>query len=682
MPNRLATETSPYLLQHADNPVDWYPWGGEALARARAENRPILLSIGYSACHWCHVMAHESFEDAEIARLMNERYVSIKVDREERPDLDQIYQTAHSILTRRPGGWPLTMFLTPDQTPFFAGTYFPKTPRHGLPGFADLLVRVADAYGQQGPAIAEQNARLKEALAGIHPERAAAVRLSAEPIRAALAGLERTFDPVEGGFGRAPKFPHPTDIELCLRRHAQTGDTDALGMATLTLTKMAEGGIFDHLGGGFCRYSVDGEWTIPHFEKMLYDNAQLLPLYADGWRITADPLFAETAKATAQWVMTEMQSDDGGYFSSVDADSEGAEGKFYLWTPDEVRALLTEDEYVVAAAYFGLDADPNFEGQAWHLRVRTQLPAIAARTGATLESVRGRLESARAKLLAQRAGRVPPGRDEKILTSWNALMIGGMARAGRALGEPQWVASARRALDFARSTLWTGGRFLATSKDGRAHLAAYLDDYAYALAALLEMLQSDFRVEDWVWAMEVADALLRHFEDARDGGFFFTAHDHEQLIHRTKVGHDNATPNGNGVAARALLELGHLAGEVRFLEAAQRALELFAPQYADHPGGFSSLLFALDEWLVPPTTVILRGDTVEATRWARSLEADYRPATLVLTPGSIPVPLPLAKPGASSTGPSQAWVCLGPQCLPALGDLESVRQTLAAQRRP
>ena len=512
--NRLAGETSPYLQQHAGNPVHWFPWGEEALALARAEDRPILLSVGYSACHWCHVMAHESFEDPWVAELMNGLFVNVKVDREERPDLDQIYQSAHAMLTRRSGGWPLTMFLTPEQEPFFGGTYFPRRSQYGLPGFVDLLQRVAAAYREQREVITEQSARLKAALALTNPASAESREsLPADASARAFALLEQSFDPVDGGFGHAPKFPHAAELDFCLRYHAASGDRGALRIVERTLTAMADGGIHDHLGGGFCRYSVDAEWTIPHFEKMLYDNAALLALYADAWRATREPLFARTANGIVEWLLRDMWAADGGFYSSVDADSEHHEGKFYVWTPDEVRDVLTAEEFALASPHWGLDQPPNFERTAWHLRVTQPLSAVAERLGIALAEAESRRERSRRKLFARREARVHPGRDEKILTSWNALMIAALARAARALDKPEWLAAAYRATDFLRSRLWRDGRLLATSKDERAHLNAYLDDHAFLLAALIELMQSGFRRSDLDWAIELADALLSRFED-------------------------------------------------------------------------------------------------------------------------------------------------------------------------
>jgi uncharacterized protein YyaL (SSP411 family) len=687
MSNRLARETSPYLLQHAENPVDWHPWGEEALTLARRENKPILLSVGYSACHWCHVMAHESFEDADVAAVMNRLFVNIKVDREERPDLDQIYQTAHQMLTERAGGWPLTMFLTPDGAPFFGGTYFPRTPRYGLPGFADLLERIAETFRTRRSEIEQQNTELLGALGRIHdtPSARQVAAPSAAPLAAAVERAAASYDARFGGFGGAPKFPHPADLELLLRRHARTGEARCSEMALTTLRRMGEGGIYDQLGGGFCRYSVDEQWLIPHFEKMLYDNGPLLRLCADAWlvshrdslRSSGDPLFKKIAEETAGWAMREMQSPEGGYYSSLDADSEHEEGKFYVWTPDQVRALLTADEYAVAAPHYGLDRPSNFEGRHWHLHVAQDLETVSASLGQPPGACERLLAAARGKLFAAREQRIRPGRDEKILSSWNALMIGGMAHAARVFGRADWLASARRALDFIRTRMWQEGRLLATYKDGRAHLNAYLDDHAFLLQALLEVMQADFRSEDLAFAQQLAEALLDRFEDRVAGGFFFTSHDHEQLIQRPKTGHDNATPSGNGVAAFALQRLGHLLGETRYLEATERTLQLYCPQAARNPGGFATLLMALEEQLAPPAIAILRGPEAEVRDWQRRLAGLFLPHTLALgLPGELPGLHPaLEKPYRQ---PVNAWVCSGVRCLEPMTDyaeLERVCKT-------
>jgi uncharacterized protein YyaL (SSP411 family) len=679
VPNRLAGETSPYLLQHAGNPVDWYPWGDAAFAFARRENKPILLSIGYSACHWCHVMAHESFEDERVAALMNELFVNIKVDREERPDLDQIYQLAHALLSRRSGGWPLTMFLTPDQEPFFGGTYFPKTARYGLDGFAELLPRIAAAYREQGPAIAEQNARLKAALTLTNPDpQDAGAALPVAASDGAWAGLTRSFDPVHGGFGSAPKFPHPFELDFCLRRYAARGDKNALEIVAVTLARMADGGIHDQLGGGFCRYSVDAEWTIPHFEKMLYDNAALLAVYADAWRATSDPTLARAARGIVDWSLRDMRAAEGAFCSSLDADSEHEEGKFYVWTAAEVEALLAPDEWAVARPHWGLDGPPNFEHRTWNLRVAAPLAEVASRLGIPVAQAEAGLEQARAKLLAARERRIHPGRDDKILTSWNALMIGALGHAARVFDEAAWLAAAQRAADFLRAALWQDGRLLATYKDGRAHLNAYLDDHAYLLAALLELMQTSFRAADLNWAVEIADTLLLRFEDAANGGFFFTSHDHEALLHRPKPAHDNATPAGNGIAAQALVTLGHWLGEPRYLDAAERTVRAFARELREQPSGVSSLLVALEEVTNPPATALLRGDPTTCAAWQRQLERAYRPGVRTLDLSHADALSGALSRPHSGAHAATAWVCRGTACLPPLHTLEAVEAALGA----
>ena len=680
MPNRLARETSPYLQQHADNPVDWYPWGEEALAEAKRTGKPILLSVGYSACHWCHVMAHESFEDPAIARVMNDLYVNVKVDREERPDIDQIYQVAQAMLTQRNGGWPLTMFLTPDQVPFFGGTYFPSAPRYGMPGFPDLLKRVRQFYDQHPDDIRQQGEGLAAALERMQPRSAThPSQLSREPLDRAAEYLGEAFDREHGGFSGAPKFPHPDTLELLLRRFAARGDAAALERAAFTLRRMAEGGIYDQVGGGFARYSVDAQWAIPHFEKMLYDNGWLLRLYADAWAATGEPLFERVCVETAAWTMREMQSPEGGYYSSLDADSEGEEGKFYVWTVDAIRALLTPAEFEVASMVYGLDREPNFEGGHWHFTVARPVAQAAREMEISEGTVQSTLDAARAKLREARERRVRPGRDEKVLTSWNALMIAGMARAGRALGHDDWIASARSALDFLRGTLWKDGRLLATYKDGRAHLDAYLDDHAYLLAALLEMLQADFRPADLAWAAELGDILLERFHDEEHGGFFFTSHGHEKLIQRPKPGPDNATPSGNAVAAWALHRLAFLTGETRFSDAAAGTVALFWPQLERQPAAFGTMLAALEEQLEPPRTLIVSGARDALGPWREALDGAYLPSTVVLlipagTPG---LPPPLAKPASDAVN---AWLCEGVTCLPPMDDPARLRDALKIPR--
>jgi uncharacterized protein YyaL (SSP411 family) len=658
--NRLAKETSPYLQQHAANPVDWYPWGPEALERARREDKPILLSVGYSACHWCHVMAHESFEDPAVAAVMNRLFVNVKVDREERPDLDQIYQSAQQMLSQRTGGWPLTMFLSPDGAPFFGGTYFPKESRYGLPGFPDLCERIAGIWQEKRADIASQNQEVLRAFSRTLPQGGVArAELSAEPVRAMLETLRSNFDARRGGFGGAPKFPHPTDLELCLRK----GEAE---MAHTTLTRMCEGGIYDQLGGGFSRYSVDAHWMIPHFEKMLYDNGPLLALLADAWLVTGDALYERCAAETAGWIIREMQSPEGGYYSSLDADSEHEEGKFYVWSREEVQSLLTNDEYLAFSSRYGLDHPPNFESAHWHLYVSRALAPGSEKL----------IEEARRKLFTIREKRIRPGRDEKALVSWNALAIRGMARAGRVFGRPAWIESARRAVAFIREKMWRDERLFATYKDGRAHLNAYLDDYAFLLAALLELMQADFDAGDLEFCESLAEVLLEQFEDPEGGGFFFTARDHERLIHRPKPGHDNATPSGNAIAAWALGRLAALTGEQRYAQAAERVLGLFYPAMANYPAGFGSMAIALDEFLEPPKVLVLRGKAAPLAEWRAALAREYLPDTtlLAIPEGTKGLPAPLDKPVRAE--PVNGWLCRGVTCLPPIADLVNLKQTL------
>lgn len=668
MQNRLAGETSPYLLQHAENPVEWYPWGEQALTLAREQDKPILLSIGYSACHWCHVMAHESFEDADVAAIMNENFINIKVDREERPDIDQIYQTAHSMLSQRSGGWPLTVFLTPDQQPYFTGTYFPKIPRYQLPGFADLIPRVAQYYHEKKADVALQSGQLADALARTIPQASNVLNANENTIKLAFDSLEGAFDFEYGGFGSAPKFPNPSDINLLLHQ-AKSGNQRAESMALQMLSAMANGGIYDQLGGGFCRYSVDARWQIPHFEKMLYDNGQLLFLYADAYQLSNDARFSQIVEETVAWLQREMLSPQGAFYSSLDADSldshgHAEEGAFYTWHVDEVKTLLTPEEFAVASSCFGFDLAPNFEDVLWN-------PYVARLSE---HDERDRLESARKKLFKAREKRMRPARDDKILTSWNALAIKGLARAGRMFNRADWVDLAQNAVDFIRSNMWVNGKLLATCKENKAHLNAYLDDYAFLLDALLECLQANYRAVDMVFAEELAEALLENFE-AEDGGFYFTSHDHERLIHRPKSAYDNATPSGNGIAAVALQRLGHVLGEPRYLQSAERALRAFDSSLARNPAACANMCHALNEFLTPPTLVILRGEANEMAAWRAKIQQNYYPHHLFLYLDETIKDLPNTLQRNFEKNVN-AWVCKGVVCSPSVHHLQDLLKNL------
>ena len=666
MSNRLAAETSPYLCQHAGNPVDWWPWCGEALALARARGMPILLSIGYSACHWCHVMAHESFEDATTAALMNELYVCIKVDREERPDLDRIYQLAHQALTRRGGGWPLTVFLTPDDhLPFYAGTYFPREPRYGMPPFAQVLREVRRWWDEQRDQVRRQNSALAEFLAEQGRGAASGDVLNDAPIRAALEHIEAGFDPQFGGHRGAPKFPHCTEMELLL-------DLDKPEQVEFTLARMAAGGIHDQIGGGFARYSVDERWEIPHFEKMLYDNAQLLPLFACAAHAINDRHDARHDPAVAHdilaWMLREMTAPTGGFYAALDADSEHEEGKFYVWQRDEVRALLDADEYTIAAPHFGFDRAPNFEGKAWNPIIAATLPDGARSLGIAPDHAARLLSNVRKKLLAARSQRVRPGLDDKILTAWNALAIAGIARATRVLDAPPLLGLAENALDNLYDAAWRGGRLYAKADADAARFPGYLDDYALTLDALIEMLQCRWSERDMAWAIVLAEALLAGFEDSAHGGFFFTAHDHEALIQRQKPFTDEALPAGNGVAARALLRLGHLVGEARYLEAAERALHAAFSTMQQIPQACCAMLRALNDYLHPRKHIVIRFDgAAEESAWRHALASADSRTDIYLIPaqaGKLPGILAAQKyaPGGL------AYLCRGTRCEPPVRD--------------
>ena len=677
--NRLIAQASPYLRQHAHNPVDWYPWGEEAFGRARELNRPVHLSVGYAACHWCHVLAAESFEDEATAALLNEQFVNIKVDREERPDVDRIYQIAQQMLTHGPGGWPLTMFLTAERLPFFGGTYFPPEPRHGLPGFPDLLRRVAEYYAAHRETLDGQREALEAAFASIDPPAAQAdLVLDAAPLEAARAGLERSFDARWGGFGGAPKFPHPSSIERLLRHwrasvQHEPPDLKGLYMAGLTLTRMAEGGIHDALGGGFCRYSVDERWGIPHFEKMLYDNAWLLGVYADAYRASGDELYGAVARDTGEWMRREMQSAEGGFYASLDADSDGHEGSYYVWSREEVQATLEADEYAAFAPYYGLDQPPNFEGR-WHLSVARAAGPLAAELGLEVAHLAERLEGARGKLLAVRERRVRPARDEKILTAWNGLAIAGLARAAGALQCAGLEESASRALSFAQRTLWRDGRLAATDSAGGARLNAYLDDYVFLADGVLELQQLRLRPSELRFACELMDVVLAHFA-AAEGGFYFTSDDHEPLLHRLRTFADEALPAGNAVAARVLLRLGYLLGESRYLQAAEGIVRAGWAPLSHHPQSHATLLNALEELLDPPEIVILRGDPDTLRSWQRELSRLYAPRRMVLAAVDAD-DLPPAIAAKPARGAAAAYVCRGSVCSEPIDTLGALAEAL------
>src|SRR5208282_5038802 len=618
-PNRLINEQSPYLRQHAYNPVDWYAWGPDALARAKAENKPIMLSIGYSACHWCHVMERESFENDAIARLINEHFIPIKVDREERPDLDQIYMDAVQLITGR-GGWPLTMFLAPDGRPFFGGTYYPPEDRHGMPGFPRILAAVSHAYRDGAKEVTNNLEKLTEALGALtnYVPTGGDLKpgLAAESARA----LAAHYDSINGGLGQAPKFPNTFVFSLFLRVHAADGDEAMAEMVRHTLSKMARGGIYDQIGGGFHRYSVDERWLVPHFEKMLYDNALLARLYLDAGRALDEPEFLNVARETLDYVLREMTSPEGGFYSSQDADSEGEEGKFFVWQPAELQKVLGDDLAKIAARYFDVSEEGNFEGG--NILHRTISVDDAARMFHVAEpAMAAMIADARARLFAAREPRVHPGRDDKILAAWNGMMIGAFAEGYRALGDERYRAAALRAADFAMTTLWDGHALRRSCKDGVARFNAYLEDYAMLAGAMLDTYEASLDARYLEHAKVLAGVMLERFEDRENGGFFFTSDDHEALITRSKAAFDGSTPSGNSATVSALLRLHAYTGDESYMKAADLTLCLFAPQIEKQPFAFAHMIEAADLYERGPTEIALVGHrtTGEFAVWLKQL---------------------------------------------------------------
>lgn len=611
--NRLKHETSPYLLQHADNPVDWYPWGEEAFAAAREQDRPVLLSVGYSACHWCHVMAHESFEHGPTAKIMNDLFINIKVDREERPDVDDIYMQAVQAMTGH-GGWPMTVFMLPDGRPFYGGTYFPREPRMGMPAFRQLLVGVAEAYQHRRDEVEGAASQMAEALdrslLGIGGDESA---LNADLLDQAYQGILRDFDSDRGGFGGAPKFPQPMNLEFLLRSYARTGDEKALHAATFTLRQMARGGIYDQIGGGFHRYSVDAIWLVPHFEKMLYDNAQLSRVYLHVWQITGDAFYKRIATEIYDYILREMTDSEGGFYSTTDADSEGEEGKFFVWSRDELEALLGDDAEV-AIEYWGVTGGGNFEG-ANILYVPNEDRTIAGRLGISLDALHQKLDDIRDTLYAARTQRVHPGLDDKILTAWNGMMLASLAEAARVLDRANYRVAAVRSAEFLlREMMVDDYRLLRTHKQGQSKLNGYLEDYANLIDGLLELYQTTFDERWFIAAQGLAERVLAHFT-AEDGGFFDTSDDHEDLIVRPRNVQDNATPAGNSMIARQFVRLAAYTGDSRYDAAARAILRLLTEALKQVPQAFGEALSAVDMLVAGQQEVALVGDpTQKATQ--------------------------------------------------------------------
>jgi uncharacterized protein YyaL (SSP411 family) len=634
MANHLANETSPYLLQHVDNPVDWYPWGEEALRLAREQDKPILLSIGYAACHWCHVMAHESFEDEETAAQMNQYFVNIKVDREERPDLDSIYMDAVVSLTGH-GGWPMTVALTPDGEPFYGGTYYPREPRHGLPGFRQVLLALADAWQNRRAEVEKGALQVAGHINRKYQLDGDGQVLGVELLDRAVRTISRRFDPTEGGFGGAPKFPQPMTIEFLLQENLHKKDKFALHMAEHTLRKMAYGGMYDQLGGGFARYATDERWLVPHFEKMLYDNAQLARVYLHAWQVTGEPLYRRIVEETLDYVLREMQHEDGGFYSSQDADSEGVEGKFYVWTPAEIREALGDDAELFMR-YYDVSEGGNWEGVSI-LNMKHEPPEVAEMLQLDADDMSERIRAAKKVLYEVRARRVWPGLDDKVLTSWNGLMLAAFAEAGRALGRADYTAAATRNAEFLHHTmrLAAAGRLLRTWKAGsEAKYNAFLEDHANLAEGLLALYQNTFELRWFSWAVELAELMLAHFYDEEDGGFFDTSDDHERLIHRPKDVQDNALPSGNAMAATVLLKLSLYTGDTRYWRVAETAVASMGAAILQAPTGFAQWLIAATFILSEPQELAIVGEPGQDDTAAMldAVRQAYRP-NLVIAAG-------------------------------------------------
>jgi uncharacterized protein YyaL (SSP411 family) len=657
MANHLQNETSPYLLQHVDNPVDWYPWGEEAMKLANEQDKPILLSIGYAACHWCHVMAHESFEDEATAAQMNADFINVKVDREERPDIDSIYMQAVNAMVGR-GGWPMTVFLTPDGKPFYAGTYFPDEPRHGMPSFRQILTGVTQAWQRDRENVvgsASEVAEQLQALSGVGFDEQP---LDKEIFRSALGGLGQRFDATWGGFGEAPKFPQPMTIEFLLRESLRGEGDYALEMAEVTLKKMAEGGMYDQIGGGFARYSVDHRWLVPHFEKMLYDNAQLARVYLHAWQVTRNDFYRRITEETLDYVLREMRHEDGGFYSSQDADSEGVEGKFYVWSAAQIREALGEDADTFMRIY-GVSDEGNWEGHNI-LNLHVDPKGLAAQLNVDAEDLDARMTEARAKLYALRSKRIWPGLDDKILTSWNGLMLAAFAEAGQALGRPDYIDAAQSNADFLHRTMrGDSGRLLRTWKAGSdAKYNAYLEDYAFLADGLLALYEATFETR-WVdWARELAELMLAHFRDSKNGGFFDTSNDHEQLIHRPKDLQDNAVPSGNSMAAGALMRLSLLTGNGDYRQAAEKSTATMSKFMSQYPSGFGQWLNVASFILGEPREIALVGSHKELAPLLEVVRDGYRPFQVVAAgSGDEPAPLPLLENRPRVDGKGTAYVC-------------------------
>ena len=682
--NRLIHETSPYLLQHAHNPVDWYPWSEEAFEKAKKENKPVLLSIGYSACHWCHVMERESFENEKIAALMNELFVNIKVDREERPDLDEIYMNAVQMLTGR-GGWPMTMFLTPEGKPFYGGTYFPPEDRQGMPGFPRILQGVAQAYRERPADVEKSVAQILETLHHMAESQPSEKDFAPGIIAESCEKIARAYDSENGGLGQAPKFPNPGVYELFLRYYSESGDERYLTMVAQTLSKMAQGGIYDHVGGGFHRYSVDAKWLVPHFEKMLYDNAQLLRIYSQAYLITREPLYKTVVEESARYLLREMHQPEGGFYSTQDADSEDEEGKFFVWTLAEIDALLGAEDGELFARMYDVTEEGNFEeknilhpiltvdqASKFFRKEKSEIEALIART--------------KEKLFTAREKRIKPFRDEKIIAAWNGLLLSGLAEAIKITGASSCLEASRRTVEFIFGRMFRDGYLLHVYKDGQAKLRGYLDDYAFVALGLLDLYEVLLDRSLIDRAMELADIMLREFWDERGGGLFYTGKSHQPLISRAKPVFDASIPSGNAIAAQLLLRLYHLVGAEDYHTRAETILRSYYDAMVSQPFGFAHMLCALDQYLHPAKEIVIVGERSDArtTDLIKEIHSLYLPnkAVLIFAPGeSLEKVSPLMVGKQQIDGRPTAYVCQNFTCsapVTSWAELKRLLETNAA----
>ncbi|NOU99100.1 thioredoxin domain-containing protein [Paenibacillus planticolens] len=679
-PNRLAKEKSPYLLQHAYNPVDWFPWSDEAFDKAKKENKPVFLSIGYSTCHWCHVMAHESFEDQTVADMLNKDFISIKVDREERPDIDHIYMAVCQAMTGQ-GGWPLTVFLTPEKKPFFAGTYFPRSRKYNRAGMVEIIAQLAGKWREDAERVREVGEQVMQETTNRLLEHRSGGEVTEETLHEAFRLYEEAFDPEFGGFGSSPKFPTSHNLSFLLRYYKKTGNERALEMVEKTLDMMHRGGMYDHIGFGFARYSVDNKWLVPHFEKMLYDNALLIMTYTEAYQVTGKLKYAEVAEQTITYVLRDMTDECGAFYSAEDADSEGEEGKFYVWTPDEVEVVLGIDEGDLFSELFDITEEGNFEGHSIPNLIGMTLESFAKRKQIPLDQLKQRIELARAKLFAHREQRIHPGKDDKILTAWNGLMIAALSKAARALDKPAYAEAAARAADFLlRELRREDGRLLARYRDGEAAFLGYVDDYAFLVWGLIELYEATFELRYLREAVQLNAEMLRLFGDEEKGGLFFYGSDAEQLLTRPKEIYDGAMPSGNGAAALNLQRLARLTYDAKLSQAADIQLQAFAGAVASYPPGHALMLAAIDFAFGEASEIVIAGDPAkpQTQHMLRTVQRQFLPnALLILHPPGVEgeevrTLIPLVQDKLPLGGRATAYVCQNFACQAPTQDLEDL----------